>query len=163
MPLIHMSKSFRDTKQRNAIIDTLHQYGQPMTAKHIRDMASDIVPSLGIATVYRNIRHLLESGEIEQIDVPGFTSYFSLPRTRPQLLLVCRETQRVQFVDNKQLNISSLRNIPDGFEADRLEVFLFGRFNGDSGRFHDAGPVAAVPAIASEDSEYEAVDSVGSH
>lgn len=99
-----------------------------MTAKGILEAAAGAVPSLGIATVYRNIRNMLNSGELEQIDVPGLTSYFSLPRKKAQALAVCRKSQRVHLFDIEQAKLKALHNAPDSFIPDTVEVFLFGEF-----------------------------------
>lgn len=123
-----MPKVFRDTKQRVAIIETLREYGHPMTARHIRDRASDMVPSLGIATVYRNIRYLLDSGEIEQIDVPGATSYYGIPREGNHVLAVCKDSQRVQLIPEVDVSAGVLKKLPKNFKADSFQMFVLGTF-----------------------------------
>lgn len=123
-----MSKIFRDTKQRSAILDTLHEYGQPMTARHIRDYAASLVPTLGIATVYRNIRYLLASGEIEQIDVPGATSYYTIPRQDNYLMMICKDSQRVELVPGAEVPLSVMESLPPNFKANSFQLFVLGQF-----------------------------------
>lgn len=145
-----MSKSFRETRQRNAIIDALRQHGNPMTAKQIRDAAAQSVPSLGIATVYRNIRHLLQENEIEQINVPGLTSYFSLPCKKPLTLAVCRKSEQVTLIDSDQLTPAALKglaSLPSSFEVEDIELFIFGQFS-DAQAPATAEPVAKPAARA---------------
>lgn len=123
-----MAKIFRDTKQRAAILETLQDYGHPMTARHIRDSAAALVPTLGIATVYRNIRSLLAAGEIEQIDVPGATSYYTIPRKGNHLMVICKDSQRVELIPGAELSVSFLKNLPHDFKARSFQLFVLGHF-----------------------------------
>lgn len=127
-----MSKKLRETKQRSAITETLRSYGHPMTARHIRDCASKIVPSLGIATVYRNIRGLLDAGEIEQIDVPGATSYYGIPPARKHAMAVCQESQRMHLIPiTTDLSANLLPALPKGFQPASFQLFILGRFTSE--------------------------------
>lgn len=60
---------FRETKQRNAINNAFRNADRPLNPKEVLAIAENEVENLGIATVYRNIKSMLESGEI--ITVPG--------------------------------------------------------------------------------------------
>lgn len=129
-----MSKKLRETKQRSAIVEALRDYGHPMTAKHIRDRAAEAVPSLGIATVYRNIRGLLDAGQIEQIDVPGATSYYGIPLAHKHAMAVCKETQRMRLIPlMADISPSILPKLPEAFEPDSIQLFILGRFTDSAG------------------------------
>lgn len=62
----------RDTKQREAIRDAFKNAGDRiLSPKEVCEIASKRVKNIGIATVYRNIKTLLEKGEIIPITLPG--------------------------------------------------------------------------------------------
>lgn len=122
-----MAKHFRDTKQRAAILDALQEAGYPLTPKEIRERASRSVPGLGIATVYRNIRLLVENQEIEALDVPGHRTCYTRPRTEQQAVLICRQTQRVRLADGMKLTFDP-EKLPENFKAEDVEIYIYGHF-----------------------------------
>ena len=122
-----MGKSLRDTRQRTAILETLQGATHPMTPKEIQEEASETSPSLGIATVYRNLRLMLANQEIEAIEVPGHRACYMLPQAGHRTLAVCRDSYRVNLVDGLDLNIRD-GQLPEGFEAEKVEIFIYGRY-----------------------------------
>ena len=54
----------RNTRQRSAIRDVIARAERPLLPQEVLDAAQTLVPGLGIATVYRNIRMpmILSSG-----------------------------------------------------------------------------------------------------
>ena len=50
----------RSTRQRAAIRDAIEQAGRPLLAQEVLELACRHVPRLGIATVYRNIKAMME-------------------------------------------------------------------------------------------------------
>ncbi len=62
----------RKTEQRAAIVDALRKHDRAMTAQELHDL----LDSVGLATVYRNLGRLAEDGEIDAIRRPnGETAY----------------------------------------------------------------------------------------
>ncbi|MBR5315207.1 MAG: transcriptional repressor [Firmicutes bacterium] len=59
----------RYSKQRNLILSILRENPVHPTAEWIFDKAKEEMPSIGVATVYRNLNALVEAGEI--IRIPG--------------------------------------------------------------------------------------------
>lgn len=121
-----MSKLLRDTKQRNAIKRAFFEHRRPLGPKEVLSIASEEVPNLGIATVYRNIKAMLEEGELVSIDIPGQAPRYCLPEEKKPCLFVCEESDRVFFIecDNSKLDVSK---VPDPFEVSHYEVILYGR------------------------------------
>ncbi|GAB4285974.1 MAG TPA: transcriptional repressor [Opitutae bacterium] len=125
-----MSKSLRATRQRHAIKKAFEQTGRPLGPKEVLDLASQEVPNLGIATVYRNIKTMLEQEELETIDLPGQPSrYFpkqdKTSRNRSTPLFLCQKTNRVYFVDPSEIELQIAR-LPSNFVVDHSEVILYG-------------------------------------
>jgi Fur family ferric uptake transcriptional regulator len=61
----------RKTEQRRAIQAAIENAEGPLTIPEILDRASEQVPGLGTATVYRNVKAAVEEGSLTPVDVPG--------------------------------------------------------------------------------------------
>ena len=64
-------KDQRNTRQRDAIRAAFERTGRPLSPQQVLDSAQSAVEGLGIATVYRNIKALLEDGWLTAIELPG--------------------------------------------------------------------------------------------
>ena len=83
----NMTKTYRDTIQRTAIRKTLTNSPRPLNVEEILAAGQVNVPNLGIATVYRNIKTMLEKGEIRAISGAGIPDcYVSMERSAPEQL-----------------------------------------------------------------------------
>ncbi|MBF1142098.1 MAG: transcriptional repressor [[Eubacterium] sulci] len=64
------------SRQRNIILDIVkNSYDHP-TAETVYKLARKELPSIGIATVYRNLNQLVDSGEVVRISLPGGVDRF---------------------------------------------------------------------------------------
>lgn len=61
----------RSTRQNHAIRAVLAAAGRPLLPTEILLAAQVAVPSLGLATVYRNIKQLMEDGDVHIVELPG--------------------------------------------------------------------------------------------
>ena len=61
----------RSTRQRTAIRQVIIAAARPLTPQEILDGVRESVSAAGIATVYRNIKLLLDEGEIRAVVLPG--------------------------------------------------------------------------------------------
>ena len=61
--------SNRRTSQRSTVVRVVRDAPGPLRPLEILDLASPIVPTLGIATVYRQLRHLQDAGELRAVDL----------------------------------------------------------------------------------------------
>lgn len=59
------------TKQAEAIREAIESAPGPLSPAEIHQAASEQVPSLGIATVYRALTRLVEGGEVVVVPLPG--------------------------------------------------------------------------------------------
>ena len=61
----------RSSRQRTAIRNAITAGGRPLAPQEILDAVRVSVPEIGIATVYRNLKLLLDQGEIQAVNLPG--------------------------------------------------------------------------------------------
>ena len=66
-----MLEKLRKSKQRDVILEIVQNNNVHPTAEWIYGEAKKFIPTIGIATVYRNLNKLGELGEIEKISIPG--------------------------------------------------------------------------------------------
>ncbi len=64
------------TKQRAAILQAMAESHRHMNAEEIFRKAKEILPSLALGTVYRNLNLMCEEGEIFRIPVPGQPDHY---------------------------------------------------------------------------------------
>jgi Fur family ferric uptake transcriptional regulator len=137
------NKMPRETKQRNAIRRVFDTQGRPLSPKEVLDVASQEVPNLGIATVYRNINEMIRRGTLAVVEIPGQSPRYTLAEkakeTENQSLLVCKNTNRVFHGSKDQFRLD-LPQIP-GFEITGYQVIVYGNSTAE-------GTMASAPEAA---------------
>lgn len=114
----------RSTRQRTAIRDTLAEAGRPLLPQEILTFAHAQVPGLGIATVYRNLKALVEEGVLQPVDLPGQSTRYELAHRAHHHHFQCKACQRVFDIHACPGDLSSLA--PAGFVVDAHEINLYG-------------------------------------
>jgi Fur family ferric uptake transcriptional regulator len=61
----------RSTRQRTAIRAAIEAAARPLSPQEIQDAVRVTVPEIGMATIYRNLKLLLNEGEILAVSLPG--------------------------------------------------------------------------------------------
>ena len=69
----------RDTKQREAIRKAFNNAGDRLlSVKEVWETAEKSIPKIGLATVYRNIKDMLATGNIKATPLPGQPDRYSI-------------------------------------------------------------------------------------
>lgn len=114
----------RDTAQRRAIRDVFEAADRPLGPREVLNAAQSAVPTLGIATVYRTLKALVEETWLVQVDLPGEAPRYERSGKKHHHHFVCDACDRVYEVDGCPGNLRSV--VPHGFQLDRHEVVLYG-------------------------------------
>ncbi|MEM7673833.1 MAG: transcriptional repressor [Verrucomicrobiota bacterium] len=131
----------RDTRQRQAIRTVFDNIDRPLGPKEVLIEASRDVPNLGIATVYRNIKTMVDQGELVTVELPGQPSRYSLPRHRKEYLFLCEKSDRAFFIDREAVHFD-VTNLSEDFTVNGHAVVLYGEYR-EAGNFsHTAAPFA---------------------
>ena len=64
------------TKQRAAILQAMAESRRHLNAEEIFNKAKQLLPSLALGTVYRNLNAMCDEGEIFRIPVPGQPDHY---------------------------------------------------------------------------------------
>lgn len=119
----------RDTAQRRAIRGALEEAGRPLGALEVLEASKPLVPGLGIATVYRNIKALLEEGAVSAVELPGEPPRYESAGKGHHHHFRCSRCEKVFELDGAC--VPDLKKaLPRGFRADSHEVLVHGRCAG---------------------------------
>ena len=66
----------RNTIQRQLVLNSVVQLGDHPTAEEVYERVRSIYPDISLATVYRNLNLLAETGRLLKISVPGAADRF---------------------------------------------------------------------------------------
>ena len=116
----------RITKQGTAILEVIRVAGRPLLSKEILILSGTKVPGIGIATVYRNIKSLLDQGEIQEVQLPGENPRYEISEAEHEHHhhFQCYECDRVFDVHACPGDFSHLA--PKGFKVRDHELTLYG-------------------------------------
>jgi Fur family ferric uptake transcriptional regulator len=115
----------RHTRQRAAIRDALARAGRPLLPQEVLTAAQATAPGLGIATVYRALKAMVEEGEVRKISLPGENPRFERSDLPHHHHFQCLRCLRVFDVHQCPSDISHL--VPSGFVVEDHELTLYGR------------------------------------
>ena len=115
----------RNTRQRTAIRDAIAGAARPLLPQEVLDAAQSQVPGLGIATVYRNLKVMVDEGELQSVTLPGENVRFELVGHAHHHHFQCRLCQRVFDVHACPGDLQRLA--PAGFTVDGHDLTLYGR------------------------------------
>lgn len=119
----------RKTRQYQAIIEVIAHGGRPLLAQEILELATKAVPQLSLATVYRQIKSLLEDGPIRQVQLPGQNTRYEIDSHEHDHghhhYFQCRHCEKVFDVPTCPGNLDELA--PAGFLVEHHEIILYGR------------------------------------
>jgi len=114
----------RNTRQKRAIRDVFERADRPLSTDEIFEAAHDAIRSLGIATVYRSIRSLLDEGFLTAVEVPGRTPLYERAGKQHHHHFVCTACARVYELDGCSSEIRG--DLPRGFRATGHDVTIYG-------------------------------------
>ena len=115
----------RTTRQHAAIRAVLVEAGRPLTPAEVLDEARRHVAALGLATVYRNLRALVDEGALAVVTLPGEAPRYEAADHGHHHHFRCDVCQRVFDVHRCPGDLARLA--PPGFTVDRHEITLYGR------------------------------------
>jgi Fur family ferric uptake transcriptional regulator len=114
----------RNTPQKRAIREVFERARHPLTTVEILSEAKSEIRSLGIATVYRSIRTLLDEGYLTAVEVPGHAPLYERAGKGHHHHFFCSSCERVFELDGCSSAVTVA--VPRGFQATGHEVTIYG-------------------------------------
>lgn len=114
----------RTTRQRAAIRRVIDASPRPLLPAEILMLAQGEVAELGIATIYRNLKLLVEAQEIQVVELPGEAPRYESARHAHHHHFHCRHCDRVFDVHHCPGDFGKLA--PRGFKVEAHELTLYG-------------------------------------
>lgn len=115
----------RDTAQKRAIRAAFEQTGRPLTPQEALDEASRSTPGMGIATVYRNLKRLVEDGWLRMVELPEQGTRYERAELSHHHHFKCNDCDRVFDVPCHVGQVD--QHVPAGFQVARHQLILYGR------------------------------------
>ena len=124
-----MEKSIlrRNTKQKKLVFNTVLNSTDHPTAETIYTRAIKEAPNISLATVYRNLSLLADSGEIKKIASPEGADHFDF-NTSCHYHFFCKECRQIVDIPDgfikTENSVNSLEN--SGFSVDGFSLTYYG-------------------------------------
>ncbi len=115
----------RRTRQRTAMREAIRKAGRPLSPQEILEETQEEIPGLGLATVYRNVKAMVESRWLKAVELPGAPDRYELAGQDHHHHFHCRHCDKVYDVEGCPGNLSSIT--PTGFVLESHEIVLYGR------------------------------------
>ena len=115
----------RNTRQKAAIREVFVSMDRPLGPQEVLEHASSQIEGLGIATVYRNIKALVEEGWLTAVDLPGEPSRYEVSGKAHHHHFHCMDCKRVFDLPGCPVEVKP--QLPPGFLATRHELVLYGK------------------------------------
>ena len=115
----------RNTEQRIALRRVLLEADRPLSAQEVLQAAQKIVIGLGIATVYRNLRMLVDEKWLATVGLPGKPDRYEVAGKAHHHHFHCKVCNRVFEVAECASDLRQMT--PAGFVLDGHDVVLYGK------------------------------------
>ena len=114
----------RVTRQRSTIRAVVESADRPLSPTELYRAARTRLPRIGIATVYRAIRDLVEAGWLRQVEIPGEPARYERAGKPHHHHFLCRSCNSLWEVRACPTGVEQLA--PDGFVTEGHEITLYG-------------------------------------
>jgi len=120
--------SERRTAQKDAMKRVFRLHKKPLSIQEVHDRAAEIIPDIGIATIYRGVKRLLKEGFIEEVLAPGNAPRFEIRdhAISRHAHFICTECGTIHCLREIRIETPTDEWNEMGVEVEREERFLFG-------------------------------------
>jgi|SRR5271156_3148794 len=113
----------RNTRQKQAIREAFERAGRPLSTDEVHEEAARTSRGLGLATVYRSIRSLLDDGWLSVVEVPGRNPLYEIAGKGHHHHFSCTTCSRVYELEGCA---SVNAKLPRGFKATSHDLTFYG-------------------------------------
>lgn len=114
----------RKTSQRRAIREVFEASDRPLSTEEVLAGAQERKSGLGIATVYRTLKLLVEEGWLRTVVLPGMPPRYERADQPPHHHFYCSQCSRAYRVPCCQALVDTI--VPPGFRIAGHDLVLYG-------------------------------------
>ena len=114
----------RNTRQRDTLKEVILQAERPLSPQEMLERARELLPALGLATVYRSIKSFQQSGFLTAVEIAGQAIHYERADLQHHHHFCCTKCGKVFEMEGCPGPLDHMA--PAGFEVERHEVTLFG-------------------------------------
>ncbi|MBA2367688.1 MAG: transcriptional repressor [Candidatus Protochlamydia sp.] len=114
----------RMTQQRKTILECLKQARRPLSATELLAAAARQIPLINLATIYRNIKILLEEKILVEVQLAGQAPRYEYNGLKEHHHFLCQACNRLYDIEESSAAPAS--TLPNGFKAFKCDVTLHG-------------------------------------
>jgi Fur family transcriptional regulator, ferric uptake regulator len=114
----------RNTKQKNAIRKAFVETGRALSPEEVLAYAQRSVPDLSVATIYRNLKNMMETGWLVTVQLPGEPPRYELSGKAHHHHFWCNDCGKVYELEGCIPRVKT--KLPRGFRALHHELLLYG-------------------------------------
>ena len=118
------SNGTRNTRQKDAIRTAFVETGRPLSPEEVLAYAQRSVRDLSIATIYRNLKTLVEEGWLVAVLLPGEPPRYELSGKAHHHHFWCNDCGKVYELEGCTPRIKA--KLPRGFRALHHDLLLYG-------------------------------------
>jgi Fur family transcriptional regulator, ferric uptake regulator len=119
-----MPADARKTRQKMAIRAAFAAAERPLSPAEALQWARTELPTLSLATVYRNIAALMEEGWLVAVELPGAAPRYEVGGKEHHHHFCCTQCGKLYELEGCEIALTS--QLPDGFVMTGHEFFLYG-------------------------------------
>lgn len=116
----------RNTRQRETIVEVIQESAGPLTVPEIFERAQQRIPGLGIATVYRTVKLLGESRQVQVVILPSGETRYESAALGHHHHFHCRVCETVYDMETCLVRVPDSRKVDEGFVIESHELTCYG-------------------------------------
>ena len=116
-------KGLKATPQRLLILNIIKEGGH-IDIEEIYDKVKKIIPSISIATVYKNLKLLLDKGIIRDVNISSFKQMYEV-NTKDHIHLVCKKCRNIYDLDFGEMDLKKFIEDNINNKIEKIEVNVF--------------------------------------
>ncbi len=114
----------KHSKQRDALIEVLQSTDTHPTAEWVYEKMREKFPNVSLATVYRNLKHMIEIGIARELYTDNSSRFDA--NMAEHYHFVCKKCQKIIDIFPDAENEEILKIKSKGFEIDRYDFSIYG-------------------------------------
>jgi Fur family ferric uptake transcriptional regulator len=114
----------RNTNQRRAIRQVFEEVGRPLSPFEVLELAKKHSPGLGIATVYRTIKVLVEDSWLSPVPLPNEAPRYEVAGKPHHHHFSCKQCGKVYDISGCPGDLKSIA--PTGYQVESHDLVLYG-------------------------------------